>query len=46
MREEGTHRCFMTTCGWRVALFFTRIDARVLGPTWAVLGPDDRIPAR
>jgi hypothetical protein len=44
LRKEGTHRYFMTPYGWRVALFFTRINARVLRPAWAALGPDDQIP--
>ena len=44
VRKPGTHRYFMTTYGWRVALFLTRINARVLRPTWAALGPDDQIP--
>ena len=43
-RREGTHRYFLTPYGWRVALLFTRINARVLRPAWAALAPDDGIP--
>jgi hypothetical protein len=44
VRREGTHRYFLTPYGWRVALLFTRINARVLRPAWAALPPYDAIP--
>lgn len=44
VRTEGTHRYFLTTHGARVALLFTRINARVLRPAWAALTHHDPIP--
>ena len=44
VRRQGTNRYFLTTHGCRVALFFTRINARVLRPLFAAIGRDDGIP--
>jgi len=44
VRREGTHRYFLTPHGWRVALLFTRLNARVFRPLWAATDQDDGIP--
>ena len=44
VRKQGTNRYFLTSYGWRVALLFTRLNARVLRPLWAAIGHDDGIP--
>lgn len=44
VRREGTNRYFLTPHGWRVALFFTRINARVLRTMLAAAAPSDDIP--
>lgn len=44
VRKEGTNRYFLTPYGWRVALFFTRINARVLRTMFAAAMPTDHVP--
>jgi hypothetical protein len=40
-RIPGTHRYRVTTQGGRVALFFTRVDNRVLRPGFALFTPEE-----
>ena len=44
VRLPGTHRYILTTHGCRVALLFTRLNARVFRPLWAALHQPDGIP--
>ena len=39
-RLPGTHRYQVTTRGLRIALFFTRVQARLFRPGLAVVMPD------
>jgi hypothetical protein len=44
-RVPNTHRYLVTTYGCKVALFFTRLNARVFRPAFAALDPATPIPS-
>lgn len=43
-REPSSHRYVLTPYGRRVALFFTKLDARVFRPVFASFATDDPLP--
>jgi hypothetical protein len=43
-RLPGTHRYTATTCGLKVAFFYSKLYLRILRPNWTALLSDDDLP--
>jgi len=45
-RKPKSHRYHATDVGLRVALFYSKLNCRLLRPGWAAIVPTDQIPRK